>query len=347
MRDRSLVLGSLIVVIAASGFGLLGPLARFAYATGFDPLSFVAWRATFGLSIILVVIAVRASRGVSLVDPRRLSSADRLALLLAGLTGLALNVAMFYAFGLGSIAVVLLAFYTYPGLVAVAAAILGHERLDAARVGALLLALAGMVLVVAGGLSNGTDASTTVHPLGIALGLLAAACQTVFVTLSRGRYADVPAEQAMGWVLAVAAVGCGILAFVTGGPLDVVFRRPDALGLAAIAGLVAAGIPSVLFLVGIRAIGGTRAGILMLFEPLVGVTLAAILLGEGLTVVQLVGGAAIMAAAVLIQREARGPAASSIEPAAVAVNEPVSAPVSGSPSAQAGDQPRVPSVEHG
>jgi drug/metabolite transporter (DMT)-like permease len=43
----------------------------------------------------------------------------------------------------------------------------------------------------------------------------------------------------------------------------------------------------------------------MLFEPLVGVTLAAILLHEGLVPIQVVGGAAILAAAVVLQRGAQ------------------------------------------
>jgi drug/metabolite transporter (DMT)-like permease len=72
--------------------------------------------------------------------------------------------------------------------------------------------------------------------------------------------------------------------------------------------------PSVLFLAGLRAIGGTRAGILMLFEPLVGVTLAAILLGEALAPLQAVGGAAILVAALLVQRGSPGEA---IEPAGI------------------------------
>jgi drug/metabolite transporter (DMT)-like permease len=72
--------------------------------------------------------------------------------------------------------------------------------------------------------------------------------------------------------------------------------------LSALAGIAAAGIPSILFLRGIRTIGGTRTGILMLFEPVVGVGLAAVLLHEGLAPIQVVGGACILAAAVLLQR---------------------------------------------
>jgi drug/metabolite transporter (DMT)-like permease len=71
------------------------------------------------------------------------------------------------------------------------------------------------------------------------------------------------------------------------------------------AGVLGAGIPSTLFLVGIRTIGGTRAGILMLFEPVVGLTLAALLLHEGLVPIQVLGGAAILGAAVLLQRSAQ------------------------------------------
>ena len=58
---------------------------------------------------------------------------------------------------------------------------------------------------------------------------------------------------------------------------------------------------SLLFLTAIRAIGGTRTGILMLFEPVVGVALAALLLGEPLRPVQLLGGALVLAGALVLQ----------------------------------------------
>ena len=59
-----------------------------------------------------------------------------------------------------------------------------------------------------------------------------------------------------------------------------------------------------LFLTGIRLVGGTAAGILMLFEPVVGVLLAAWLLSEGLAPIQVLGGVAILAAALILQRAA-------------------------------------------
>jgi drug/metabolite transporter (DMT)-like permease len=320
MRDRQLLIGSLALVLAASGFGMLGPVARLAYETGIEPMAFVAWRATFGVFAILLIVAVQARRGVPLIDPRRLSRGDALGLLAIALLGLGVNVTTFVAFDLTTIALVLLAFYTYPALVAIVAVSLGHDRLDGVRLAALGLALGGMVLVVAGGLDPAPGA-IAFNPVGVLLGLAAAVCQTAFVTVSRGRFSSVSPEQAMGWVLFVIAISTFALALALGNALDVPLRDGRALGFAILAGVLGAGIPSVLLLGGIRAIGGTRSGIIMLLEPLVGVTLAAIVLHEALRPAQVVGGGAILAAALLLQRD-RGPE-DRREPLAVPVAEHV------------------------
>jgi drug/metabolite transporter (DMT)-like permease len=72
-----------------------------------------------------------------------------------------------------------------------------------------------------------------------------------------------------------------------------------------VAGTVGAGIPTVAYITGIRILGPSRAAILATLEPVVGVGLAAWLLGERPTVVQLVGGALIVGAAALIQLGSR------------------------------------------
>ena len=307
MRDRSLLLGSLTVVAAAAGFGLLGPVARFAYEAGLQPLSFVAWRGLFGTLVVAAFVAWRIRRGRPLVAPWRLPAGQGAALLVATFTGIFLNVAMFIAFERTTVALVLLGFYTYPALVAVVAVWRGVERLDGVRAASLALALGGMVLVVAGGLDpvGGLRADA----LGIGLSLAAAISQTVFVTISRNGYPAISTEQAMGWILGATTLVCTALAIVTGGggSLAAPVRSGQALWLSAVAGIAAAGIPSILFLRGIRTIGGTRTGILMLFEPVVGVGLAAILLHEGLAPIQVAGGGCILAAAVLLQRSGGGP----------------------------------------
>jgi drug/metabolite transporter (DMT)-like permease len=109
----------------------------------------------------------------------------------------------------------------------------------------------------------------------------------------------------MSWIFAAAVVVYAALSLVGGaGSLALPAGDPSALALVAIAGTVAAGIPSLLFLSGIRAIGGTRTGVLMLFEPVVGVALAALLLDEAILPIQAVGGLAVLVAALVLQRSA-------------------------------------------
>jgi DME family drug/metabolite transporter len=203
-----------------------------------------------------------------------------------------------------TIALALLGFYTYPVIVAVVNVALGRETLDRPRIVALALAIAGMVAVVASQLDP--SAGIRFDAIGFGLALAAALSQAVFVVISKTGYQKVPAAQAMGVVLATTVV-CGFaLGIATGAGAALAFpvRDPSILPLLAVTGLFAAAIPSILFLTGIRLIGGTRAGILMLFEPVVGVALAALLLDEKLAPIQVAGGLAILGAALILQRSA-------------------------------------------
>jgi drug/metabolite transporter (DMT)-like permease len=318
VRDHPFLFGSLALIVAASGFGMLGPVARLAYEAGFQPMAFVAWRAAFGLLAVVAIVAVMAARrGTPIVNPARLRLRDAAGLAVIAVAGLGVNIATFVAFDLTTVALVLLAFYTYPALVAVVAVALGHERLDGTRLIALGLALGGMVLVVAGGLGS-AGSGVAFNPIGVLLGLLAAVFQTTFVTVNRGRLATMPSVQVTGWILLLITTACTLLALVLGNRLDIPLHDGRALGLSVLAGVAGAGIPSALLLVGIRAIGGTRSGILMLLEPLVGVSLAALLLHEALLPIQVVGGGAILAAAILLQRKSSDVAP---EPGVVALAE--------------------------
>jgi DME family drug/metabolite transporter len=291
------------VVVAAALFGTLGPVSRFAYDAGLDPASFVAWRALIGLAGVVLFVAWRVRGGhADLVRSHHLSTRARATLGLAAVMGFTLNLCMFIAFDRVTVALALLGFYTYPAMVAIANVALGRERLDRTRAAAMGLALLGMIAVVASQLDP--SAGVRVDALGLGLALGAAVSQTVFVLISRDGYRDVPTEQAMAVVLAVTLVGSIGVATVSGtvGTFTFPLETPSVLPLLLFTGVFTAAIPSLGFLAGIRSIGGTRAGILMLFEPVVGVALAAWLLGEDLVPIQLVGAAAILAAAVLLQR---------------------------------------------
>lgn len=310
MKRTTDLAGFALVLAAGSLFGTLGVVSRLSYDLGLAPSALVAWRGLFGFVGIGVIVLVGLSRGRSLVRRRDLGRSVRFPLAVAMASAWGLNMAIFLAFDRVTVALALLGFYLFPALVTIVDVWLGHERLDRPRVVALALSLGGMVAVVGGGLGG----ELRFDALGIGLAVLAAVIQTVFIIVSRDGYSSIPADQAMASILGAVAVLATISALLLG-PADAILlplRDPELLGLTVFAGVFGAAIPSLLFLIGIRRLGGTRAGILMLSEPAMGVTLAAIVLGEALRPIQAAGAVAIIVAAVVLQRATPGAASAAL-----------------------------------
>jgi drug/metabolite transporter (DMT)-like permease len=304
---QSPLLGSVITLIGACLFAMLGVLSRTTYDLGLTPYGFVTWRSGVAAIGMAVLVGVTLRRGGRLVGWRSLARRDRVALGVAALAGASLDVTMFLAFARVPVAIVLLCFYLFPALVAAGTAALGWERLDRTRSLALVISLAGMVAVVIGG--EGAGALAGLDPIGVLLAIGSAVSQAVFVLVARRGYREVPTEQAMTVVLTTSAVVATLLA-ISGGAVSAVwlpFQSANLFVLMVFTGIFAAGIPSFLFLAGIRWIGGVKAGILMLAQAPVGVVLAAIFLHEAIGPVQIAGGLAILGAAAIIQRSAAPP----------------------------------------
>lgn len=313
VRSRSDPTGVAIMVVAASMFATLGVLSRTAYGLGLEPFAFVAWRAAIGGLGLGAALLLLRRRRESIVPWARMSGETRRSLAIAIVVGAALNLLIFFAFDRTTIALALLGLYTYPAMVTAASIALGRERLDAPRALALVLALGGMIAVVLGGL--GSTSALRIDQIGIGAALGAAACQTVFVLTSRG-YSHVPSEQAMGSILAGSGVVAAIVTILSGGPAALLepLGNGPLLGLLLVVGIFTAAVPSFLFLNGIRRLGGIRSGIVMLAEPVVAITLAAIFLSEPVAPLQAVGGVTILVAAVLVQRDSQSDAEVAVAP---------------------------------
>jgi drug/metabolite transporter (DMT)-like permease len=302
------LLGSLLIVTGGTFAGVLGPLARLLYDAGMTPFAFVVWRGLVAGAILWLIVLVRrrTSRTYGIVFGR-LPRRERLALIAFVVTNILLNTSLFIAFDRVPIAIALLTFYSYPALLAVYGRVTGTESLTVAKVSALGIALLGLGLVVSAQFDPSSD--LVLDPLGFAMALVASVTAAAWVGFGRA-CPSVPAEQAMGLALTstVVVVGTSIL---IAGPLDSLLHpigRPESLLLIAFTGLISGAGAAVLFTMGIRLISRVRAGVLGLVEPIVGVITAGIVLGELLTPIQLIGGALVLAAAVLIQRASDDPA---------------------------------------
>jgi drug/metabolite transporter (DMT)-like permease len=305
--------------------GTLGPIAAVAYAEGLSPPALSALRAAIGAAIFGGLLVARRQPWVSLAA---LAPRQRAVLALAVVVNGLMNLALFLAFGAMAVGLVMLLYYAYPSIVAGLSAALGRERLTAARTLALGAAALGIALVLGGQL--GPDANATVA--GVALAATAASFHAIYLVAIRGGFDDVPAVQATTLVLGGGVLISGTAAVALDGPAVLGSWLGSPLAWLAIgcAGTFGA-LPKAWIIGGVRRIGSTAAAVAMLVEPLVAVAVAAALLGQRLTAMELAGGGAILVAVVLAQLPAGRAAAAAGRPAGLAPVSAASAPDPGGP----------------
>ncbi len=192
-------------------------------------------------------------------------------------------------------------FYTFPAVVALLNAIFFKERMTWRVAVALALSVIGIVLV-SGVLE---PQSIVFDPLGVLFSVLAClsfAAYSVIINVTSSEESSFTSTFTMSAVCLTASVllfAPGIPGIVEGFGL---YRFCLGSGFA----LFATIIPIVLYIVAVKYIGSTKAAILSLVETPASLFLAWLVLGETLTVVQLLGAAAIMVSVLVItlQRKA-------------------------------------------
>ncbi len=225
-------------------------------------------------------------------DPRRL--------LLVGGSFYCLQMMLFFAsLTRVEVAVAGVLAYVYPVLVAVGGAALGIEALGSRQISALVLSLAGIVLVI------GTGASGAVDVLGVMLALASAAAYAVYILSSSGPASRVGPIASSCWVLTGASViSVGLLALMP--PSD--FPVLAGTGWLMLHGWVLLPIAVTSFLLALTRLGPLRLSTLDTLQPAVTAIAGVLILGERLSVIQVVGAALIVCAAGLALRAGQPPA---------------------------------------
>jgi drug/metabolite transporter (DMT)-like permease len=294
--------GPILCLFSAAGFGAMAIFGKLAYDAGVELGDLLLVRFALAAALLLAVAwATGALRGL----PRR----SVLAALAMGAIGYATQAGLFFA-ALERMDASLLALilYVYPALVLIGAVALGRERATPRRVAALVIALAGTALVLAGAASGSLDA------LGTAMGFGAALAYTVYILVGDRVGAGVPPLALAALVCLGATCTFALASVVRGGP-ELGFGADGWGWVGAIAAVSTVG-AILLFFAGLARVGPSAASILSTLEPVVTVALAAAAFGESLGVVQLVGGALVLSAVVVMQWPGAGVRTRSVSPAA-------------------------------
>jgi drug/metabolite transporter (DMT)-like permease len=275
------IVGIVLVVASAAGFGTLAIFGRYAYDDGMDALTILCLRFSLAAIPALALLAVRRER-----FPR---GSVLLRLIVMGvLSYVGAAFAYLEALKYASAGLVALLLYLYPIFVALLAVLLLHEPLTGAKGLALGLALTGTAFAV--GPLRG-------QALGILLAVGSALLYAIYIIIGTDVMRRVSPVQSSAVIFATAGIGNGVLMMVTGPHLPATGR-----GWAAITALVVITtlLPVVAFLSGLKRIGPTNAAMLSTLEPVVTVLLASWWLHETLTLVTLLGGGLILTAVLLV-----------------------------------------------
>ena len=292
MKRRAALLA---VTVSAACFGTLAIFTSLAYRHGAEPLQLLVWR--FGAASLLLAGYLLVTRPRMLKVPR--SDLGRYLVLAVAGYGAA-SLCFFFALVYTDAAIVAVLFYTYPALVTIASRVFGGDALDRVRIAAVTLTFLGCALVVDPfGIESGVSVA------GVLLGLGAASGYASFNVLS---YRWLPGRSRgvlMTYTFGFNAIAIALVATVVGARIAPVGWDAEAWLLLAAIVFIPTFAAVLLYLKAMRHLGPAQTSITSTFEPLVTIVLAALVLGERLGWLQLVGAALVLAGVVIAERRVR------------------------------------------
>jgi len=278
-----------LVLISAAGFGAMAICAKVAYDDGVDVATLLGLRFAVAAALLWAIV-LRTGRAL---PSRRIVLA---ALALGGIGYATEAGAFFLALERIDASLASLLLYVYPALVVGGAIALRREEASTRRAFVCALAVLGAALVVGGAGTGALDA------LGVTLALGAAVTYAIYILVADGLSTRIDPFVFAALVTTGATVPYGVVSVATGPALPATATGWAVIGVMAVFGTVVA---IAAFATALPRIGASTASIASTAEPLVTVTLAALVLGERLAPAQAVGGMLVVAAVVLSALPAR------------------------------------------
>lgn len=288
-RTRALI----SVALGALCFGMLAILTQMAYKVGIKPLPLLAWR-FFLAAIIIGFFAYRRNPNAFKAPKRDLVRYWVLAWFGYGASSLTFFLSLQHADS--SVAAALL--YAYPALVALGTTFFFKEPFSRQKGISILIVALGSVCVV--GLLGG--GKVHVDALGIILAFSSAVCYAAFNLMSQRWLPGRSSMTMMSFTFAFAALGFIGLTSIVNGP-HAFFAAADWSLRSWIIMLTIVIFPTVvaisLYMRGVRQLGASETAIVSTLEPLFTVIFAWMILGQTLSIIQLLGVALILGGVVL------------------------------------------------
>lgn len=273
------------VLLGASSFAFSDVVTKVTLQDGADVLTISFVRGFIGLVMLLAWMRMTGRRTSSLAPRARWISLG-LGAVFAGNIFL-----LFKAIEAIEVPIAILTYFVYPLVTGIIAAATGLDRLSWRGVLAALAALLGLALMIGAH-------PTTLAAAGIVAALAAAGCRVVMLLVTRATLQGVDALL-ITWHSMLASTALFTLAAL------VLLNWQPPLSVAGWIWLVLLGVTTTTGILGVFAstmrIGPFRTALFMNLEPPLAAVGSALLLGELLTPLQLLGGAVMVAALAAFQ----------------------------------------------
>lgn len=294
-------MGKAGIILSMMIFGSIGLFVRSIDA---QSSQIALARAVFGSAFLLVLILIRGRlKGRKQADRFRLADYGRNKLIRLIISGIAIGfnwIFLFQAYRYTSIAVATVSYYFAPVFIILLSPLVLKEKLDRHRLYAVLIALTGLAMTIAGELTTSSsviDRVTSVQGLiGIGYGLAAALlyASVILITKSVGNFPGLEMTQIQlvsGMVILLPYVA------LTVGFDQLVNLQTKGFVLLLILGVIHTGLAYFIYFSSALLVKAQSIAILSYIDPLFAILFAVIFLSEIPGPLQTVGGLLILGAA--------------------------------------------------
>ena len=276
--------GVIAVIITSISYGLVPSFSFMSFRIGVETETLLFNKFLYAAVIMWAFIFIRK------INFRFSKKAARMMVIIcAGYIGLSTLLYMSFDYISGSLATIVS--FTFPAMIVSIEMITRREPVRAAKIIAVLLSFAGLMLIV-------WSPDMHVNLLGVLFAFGSAVAYVVYIFgLSAKCVKEESTFAIAGYVMLSAAAANFIRCLASGKPLFV--TQPNQIGMMLLLSVVCVFIAIVCYAIGVRLIGPGNAALINTMEPVLACIFGHFLVGDVLTGIMVLGSAMVVAAVLI------------------------------------------------
>lgn len=277
MKNKKIFKGTLYTLLAAMCFGGTAPIAKYIYGYGITPNFMLALRFSFAAIILWIYILIFKEKINAKVSKKQFKEL----FVIGGIVYFFTTFFYFNAIKFIPISLHVIIFYTYPLMVNIFSILFLNEICTKKQVFSLIISFLGIVMIV-----TMPDKNIKIFGLVLSLGAAMSNCAYVLM-IGKKSISSLNSIVIAAYTNFFSAISFFVYSFFKG---EVNFNLNYRVWIGIlIIGLFSTAIAIIALSEGIKLIGPSKASIICTFEPVEGVILSMIFLGETLSLIQILG----------------------------------------------------------